>query len=301
MSIIVVGSSAFDDIETPKGKRVRILGGSCIYFSLAASFKAQSKIVSVVGQDFPKNIFLKLNKKKIQTEGLVIEKGKTFSWGGVYKTISEDPETRFTNLNVFQDFQPEIPSSYKKNNKILFLANIDPDLQNKILDDSSTNKFIGLDTMNFWISSKRRSLFKAIQRVDLLTINELELKLITNKDSLEKAFSDIFKKFKIKYLIVKRGSAGSMLVSRRSFHWIPSYPFVNLVDPTGAGDSFAGALFSHLSKRSFITEKDIIDGMIYGSAMSSFTIESFGTERLFKLSLKELESRHKKLRRIARI
>ena len=301
MSIIVVGSSAFDDIETPKGKRVRILGGSCIYFSLAASFKSQSKIVSVVGEDFPKNIFFKLNKKKIQTEGLVVEKGKTFSWGGVYKTISEDPETRFTNLNVFEDFQPEIPNSYKKNNKILFLANIDPDLQNKILDESSANKFIGLDTMNFWIASKRRSLFKAIQRVDLLTINELELKLITKKDSLERAFSDIFKKFKIKYLIVKRGSGGSMLVSRKNFHWIPSYPFVNLFDPTGAGDSFAGALFSHLSKRNSFTEKDILDGMIYGSAMSSFTIESFGTERLFKLSPKELESRHKKLRKIARI
>ncbi len=301
MSIIVVGSSAFDDIETPKGKRVRILGGSCIYFSLAASFKSQSKIVSVVGEDFPKNIFFKLNKKKIKTEGLVVEKGKTFSWGGVYKTISEDPETRFTNLNVFEDFQPEIPNSYKKNNKILFLANIDPDLQNKILDESSANKFIGLDTMNFWIASKRRSLFKAIQRVDLLTINELELKLITKKDSLERAFSDIFKKFKIKYLIVKRGSGGSMLVSRKNFHWIPSYPFVNLFDPTGAGDSFAGALFSHLSKRNSFTEKDILDGMIYGSAMSSFTIESFGTERLFKLSPKELESRHKKLRKIARI
>ena len=301
MSIIVVGSSAFDDIETPKGKRVRILGGSCIYFSLAASFKSQSKIVSVVGEDFPKNIFFKLNKKKIQTEGLVVEKGKTFSWGGVYKTISEDPETRFTNLNVFENFQPEIPNSYKKNNKILFLANIDPDLQNKILDGSSANKFIGLDTMNFWIASKRRSLFKAIQRVDLLTINELELKLITKKDSLERAFSDIFKKFKIKYLIVKRGSGGSMLVSRKNFHWIPSYSFVNLVDPTGAGDSFAGALFSHLSKRNSFTEKDILDGMIYGSAMSSFTIESFGTERLFKLSPQELESRHKKLRKIARI
>jgi len=220
MSIIVVGSSAFDDIETPKGKRARILGGSCIYFSLAASFKSQSKIVSVVGEDFPKNIFFKLNKKKIKTEGLVVEKGKTFSWGGVYKTISEDPETRFTNLNVFEDFQPQIPNSYKKNNKILFLANIDPDLQNKILDESSANKFIGLDTMNFWIASKRRSLFKAIQRVDLLTINELELKLITKKDSLERAFSDIFKKFKIKYLIVKRGSGGSMLVSRKNFHFL---------------------------------------------------------------------------------
>ena len=134
MSIIVVGSTAFDDIETPKGKRTRIIGGSCIYFSLAACFRSNPRIVSVVGKDFSKNFFKKLNKKSIDTSGLLIKDGKTFSWGGKYKSISEDPETRFTNLNVFENFQPIIPSSYKIKNKIVFLANIDPDLQNKVLD-----------------------------------------------------------------------------------------------------------------------------------------------------------------------
>lgn len=301
MSIIVVGSTAFDDIETPKGKKTRVVGGSCIYFSLAASFLAKPKIVSVVGNDFSKQFFSKLNKKNIETSGLIVKNGKTFSWGGKYKSVSEDPETKFTNLNVFENFDPFIPKSYYLANKIIFLANIDPDLQNKVLDTVDSKKFIGMDTMNFWILSKRKSLDKAFNRIDLLTINELELGLITKKNSLDKSLKYIFDKYSLKYLIVKKGSAGSLLATKNELFWIPCYPFADMVDPTGAGDSFAGGLFSYLAKSNSITKKNIIKGMIYGSSIASFTIESFGTDKLFKLSKKELGIRFRYLTKMAKI
>jgi len=301
MSIIVVGSTAFDNIETPKGKRKRIIGGSCIYFSLAACFKSKPKIVSVVGKDFSKKIFDKLNKKNIDTEGLVVANGKTFSWGGKYKSISEDPETKFTNLNVFENFKPSIPDSYVRNNKIIFLANIDPDLQNNVLDSMKKKKFIGLDTMNFWILSKRKSLDRALNKIDLLTINELELSLISNKKSFKKSIQYIFNNYPIKYLIVKKGSAGSILATKKSFKWIPCFPFANMTDPTGAGDSFAGGLFSFLEKSKKIDENSICLGMIYGSAIASFTIESFGINKIMNLKSNELNLRFNELKKISKI
>ena len=301
MSIIVVGSTAFDDIETPKGKRDRIIGGSCIYFSLAACFRSNPRIVSVVGKDFSKNFFRELNKKGIDTSGLLLKDGKTFSWGGKYKSISEDPETKFTNLNVFENFQPIIPTSYKLKNKIVFLANIDPDLQNKVLDSLDSKKFIGMDTMNFWINSKRKSLDRAFERINLLTINELELGLITKKKSLEKSLEYIFNRYPIKFLVVKKGSSGSLLATRNSLNWIPCYPFAKMIDPTGAGDSFAGGLFSFLNNVNSFDKKNILLGMIYGSAIASFTIESFGTNKIFNLSKKEIDNRYKLLKKIAKI
>ncbi len=301
MSIIVVGSSAFDDIETPRGSRKRIVGGSCIYFSLAASFKTKVNIVSVVGKDFPKKTIQTLNKKGISTEGLVVKKGKTFSWGGKYNSFSEDPETNFTNLNVFESFSPEIPDSYKEKKSILFLANIDPDLQNKVVDLYERPKIIGLDTMNFWIGSKRKQLLKILKKVDILTINELELRLIGKKKSLHDCLKVLTNDIGIKFLIVKRGSGGSLLVTKKSFDWVPSYPFCDVVDPTGAGDSYAGALFSSLDILTSLTSKSIIDSMVYASALSSFTIESFGVDSLLNLKKKDILKRERELRKIARI
>jgi sugar/nucleoside kinase (ribokinase family) len=301
MSIIVVGSSAFDDIKTPKGSRKKIIGGSCIYFSIAASFKSKTHIVSVVGKDFPKNIFKTLNKKDVSTDGLKIENGKTFSWGGTYNTFSEDPETRFTHLNVFEKFSPDIPGSYPQKNAILFLANIDPALQNKVLNLYHDPRIVGLDTMNFWINSKRKELSKILKKIDILTINELELKLLGRKDSLHDSLKVLIEELQIKFIIVKRGSAGSMLATKKAFHWIPGYPFCNVVDPTGAGDSYAGALFSYLDNKKNINEQTILDAMIYASSLSSFTIEKFGIDRLLRLKKSDIRKRETELKKIARL
>ena len=301
MSITVVGSSAFDDIETPRGSRKGIIGGSCIYFSLAASFKAKSNIVSVVGKDFPKKIIKTLNDKFVSTDGLIVKDGRTFSWGGKYNSFSEDPETNFTNLNVFESFSPKIPDSYKEDRSILFLANIDPVLQNKVLNLYKEPRIVGLDTMNFWILSKRKSLVNVLKKVDVLTINELELRLIGRKKSLNDCLNVLTDELGIKFLIVKRGSGGSLLVTKKSFHWIPSYPFCDVVDPTGAGDSFAGALFSSLDVKSNISIEIIIESMVYASALSSFTIEKFGVENLINLRKSDILLREKELRKIARI
>ena len=301
MSITVVGSSAFDDIETPRGSRKRIVGGSCIYFSLAASFKTKVNIVSVVGKDFPKKTINTLNKKSISTEGLVVKPGKTFCWGGKYSSFSEDPETNFTNLNVFESFSPEIPSSYNEKGSILFLANIDPVLQNKVIKISQKPRVIGLDTMNFWIGTKRKSLLQILKKIDILTINELELKLLGKKKSLSGCLKVLTNDLSIRFLIVKRGSGGSLLVTKNSFDWVPSYPFCDVVDPTGAGDSYAGGLFSSLDINKSINRKSIIESMVYASALSSFTIESFGIERLLKLKKKDIVKREKELRKIARV
>ena len=297
MSIVVVGTFAFDDIRTPRGSKKRIIGGSCIYFSLAASLKSETKIISVVGKDFPKKIIKLLNKKKVDTDGLTVEPGRTFSWGGIYNTFSEDPETKFTKLNVFKNFSPEIPKSYSKGS-ILFLGNIDPVLQNKVLDLYPHPRIVGMDTMNFWINSNRKELDRILKRIDILTINELELRLIANKDSLDDCLNVLMKKYKIKYLIIKRGNSGSMLITNKIIKWIPSYPFCDVVDPTGAGDSYAGALFSYLDRVRNINQKNILQGMIYASALSSFTIEKFGVERLLALKKGELNSRIKSLKKI---
>ncbi|NSW88274.1 sugar kinase [bacterium] len=301
MSITVVGSSAFDDIETPRGSRKGIVGGSCIYFSLAASFKTKSNIVSVVGKDFPRKTFKILNDRSISTDGLIEQEGKTFSWGGKYNSFSEDPVTNFTNLNVFESFSPSIPESYKESNSILFLANIDPVLQNKVVNLYHRPRIIGLDTMNFWIQSKRKSLIKVLKRVDILTINELELRLLGRKKSLNDCLNVVTNELGIKYLIVKRGSGGSLLVTKKAFHWIPSYPFCDVVDPTGAGDSYAGALFSSLDSSATINTKSIIESMVYASALSSFTIEKFGVENLINLKKKDILRRERELRKIARV
>ena len=300
MSIIVVGSSAFDDIKTPRGSRKRIVGGSCIYFSFAASLKSRVKIVSVVGKDFPQKIVKTLNKKNVSTDGLVVQKGKTFSWGGVYNTFSEDPETKFTKLNVFEDFSPEIPDSYPSK-AILFLANIDPTLQNSVLDLYPSSRVVGMDTMNFWINSKRKELFKVLKRVDILTINELELRLIAKKNSMKECFNVLLYDFGIRFLIIKRGSSGSMLVTKKTLKWVPSYPFCDVYDPTGAGDSYACALFSCLDKEKVINEKTITKGMLYASAMSSFTIEKFGIENLANLSKTKIIARVKILKEISKL
>ncbi|NSX00072.1 sugar kinase [bacterium] len=300
MSIIVVGSSAFDDIKTPRGSRKRVVGGSCIYFSFAASLKSRVKIVSVVGKDFPHKIVKTLNKKNVSTDGLVVQKGKTFSWGGVYNTFSEDPETKFTKLNVFENFSPEIPDSYP-NKAILFLANIDPTLQNSVLDLYPSSRVVGMDTMNFWINSKRKELFKVLKRVDILTINELELRLIAKKNSMKECFNVLLNDFGIRFLIIKRGSSGSMLVTKKTLKWVPSYPFCDVYDPTGAGDSYAGALFSCLDKEKVINEKTITKGMLYASAMSSFTIEKFGIENLVSLSKTKIIARVKILKEISKL
>ena len=300
MSIIVVGTSAFDDIQTPRGKRKKIIGGSCIYFSLAASFKSRTKIISVVGKDFPKKTLNLLNRKKVATEGLAIEEGKTFSWGGVYNKFSEDPVTKFTRLNVFQNFSPQVPQSYTKGS-MLFLANIDPVLQNKVLDLYPNARIVGMDTMNFWINSKRNELNKILKRINILTINELELRLIARKSSFNDCLDVLRNRYQIKFLIIKRGSSGSMLVTNKTIKWIPSYPFCDVVDPTGAGDSYAGALFSYLDTLKNINQKSILEGMLYASALSSFTIEKFGVERLLTLKKKDLNARRKLLKEIIKL
>jgi len=192
-------------------------------------------------------------------------------------------------------------SSYNEKGSILFLANIDPVLQNKVIKISKKPRVIGLDTMNFWIGTKRKSLLQILKKIDILTINELELKLLGRKKSLSDCLKVLTNDLSIRFLIVKRGSGGSLLVTKNSFDWVPSYPFCDVVDPTGAGDSYAGGLFSSLDINKNINRKSIIESMVYASALSSFTIESFGIERLLNLKKKDIVKREKELRKIARV
>jgi len=296
MSLIVVGTVALDYVETPFGKRNRLLGGSATFFSFSARFFTNVGLVATVGGDFPAHYARLLNTNHINTKGLRVEKGRTFKWKCRYEYDMNVAHTIFTHLNVFKDFSPVIPQEYR-NYRNLFLANIDPDLQSNVLGQVKGCRFVACDTMNFWIQHKKKSLLRLLKKVDALFLNDSEARQLTEEANLIKAIGWILKKGP-KMVIVKKGEHGSIFATKNSLFSIPAYPLTGACDPTGAGDTFAGGFLGYLSRCGKINNAVLRKSVAYGTVMASFAVESFGPQRLVKLTRGEINSRYKKFQKL---
>ena len=293
MAIVVVGSLAFDSIETPFGKVGKVLGGSANYFSLAASFFTEVRCVSVVGEDFPEEHIALLKRRGIDVTGIRHEKGKTFHWAGRYGYDLNEAHTLDTHLNVFERFEPQLPASYAKS-EFVFLGNIAPQLQAKVLAQVEKPKFIALDTMNYWIEGHRDALIQAISRVHALIINEGELRQLTKNYNIVQGAA-LVRSWGPKIIVVKRGEYGAVLFDGAEAFGVPALPLAEVKDPTGAGDSFAGGFVGYLaSQKEFSLSRSVLrKAVVYGCAMASFTVEDFSFNRLTVQSRESVEARYR--------
>lgn len=311
MSILVVGSVAFDSIETPSGRVDKILGGAATHFALAASYFTDVRVIGVVGEDFTPEHEAVLTRRNIDTAGLQHMPGKSFHWTGSYVKNLNEAETLKTDLNVFETFAPKIPDSYKSS-EYLFLANIDPVLQADVRRQMPRVRLVGGDTMNYWIIGHRENLGKVLTGLDALLINDGEAKLLAQDQNLVRAAQKVLA-LGPKTLIVKHGEYGATaFFSSRSFpnaepanistpFRAPALPLAEVVDPTGAGDSFAGGFFGYLASTGEITPAAFKRAMFYGGVMGSFAVESFGTERVQKLSREEIDQRFQLFRELSHL
>ena len=294
MSIVVVGTVAFDKIETPFDKTDRILGGAATYISLAASqLGGEVNLVSVIGGDFPKEYLDLFGEYGINTEGLQVKpEGKSFFWAGRYHADMNSRDTLVTDLNVLADFDPVLPESYQSP-EFLMLGNLTPAVQMRVLDQLKKRpRLIVMDTMNFWMDTAWDDLMKVIARVDVLTVNDGEARQLTNEYSLVKAAQKILT-MGPKFLVIKKGEHGALLFNKESVFFAPALPLEEVFDPTGAGDTFAGGFIGHLARTRDISFENLKNAIIYGSAMASFTVEKFGTEGLLGLTDEIIEDRVK--------
>ncbi len=291
MSILVVGSVAFDSVETPFGKEENILGGSATYFSTSASFFTDVNLVAVVGEDFPREHIEFLQSRNIDLTGLARMSGKTFHWKGRYGYDLNEAQTLETNLNVFADFKPQIPVEYASSD-YLFLANIDPDLQMEVLNQVARPRIVACDTMNFWISSKPDALKKVLERVDIFIINEGEARQLSGEANLVRAAKKVLA-LGAKTLIIKRGEYGVLMFNGSSIFAAPAYPLEEVFDPTGAGDTFAGGFMGYLANTGDTSEAGIRQAIIFGSVMASFNVEDFSLNRMRRLDYREIEERYR--------
>lgn len=294
MSLLVVGSVAFDSVKTPFGEVKEVLGGSATYFSASASFFVPVSLVAVVGEDFPSDTLDFLRSRQVQLEGLEQRPGKTFRWTGEYGFQLNEARTLDTQLNVFQEFRPVLPESYKKASYV-FLANIDPELQIEVLKQVERPKMVAADTMNFWIEGKRDALLQTLKKVDILVINDGEARELAREVNLVKAAKAILS-FGPKTVIIKRGENGALMFNGRAVFAAPAFPLETVFDPTGAGDSFAGGVVGYLAKNGSLTDASIRQAVIYGSVMASFNVESFSLDRLKTLQPEEIETRYRSFR-----
>ncbi|MBL7689111.1 MAG: sugar kinase [Bdellovibrionaceae bacterium] len=288
--ILVVGSLAYDTISTPSGKAPRTLGGSANYFSLAASLFAPVKVVGVVGEDYESKDLEMLKTRNVDVTGLKTVKGKTFHWEGAYDGDMNEAKTLATELNVFADFNPELPASYQ-DAQYVFLANIDPALQLRVLEQVKRPKLVGADTMNFWISSKRDTLVKVLGKIDALLINEGEAEMLTGASNAIAA-SDALIKMGPKAVVVKRGEYGFVLRTQEGYFILPAFPVATVVDPTGAGDTFAGAFFGTLARSNRgLDLASLKEACVNGCLLASFTVQGFGVSALRDLTMVGVEKR----------
>jgi len=299
MSLLVVGSIAFDTVETPYGNRNDSLGGSALYFSAAASFFCPVNVVGVVGSDFDASKISFLKKRGVNLDGLYVESGDTFRWGGRYHKDLNQRDTLFTYLNVFEHFQPKIPARYKKTDYV-FLANIDPELQLQVLDQIENPKLVVLDTMNFWISGKRRTLDEVIKRCDILILNDEEIRELTDEPNLITAVKTLAGGEGPKALIIKKGEHGALLYHNERFFFVPAFPLDKVIDPTGAGDSFAGGFLGYIAKVNSLSDETLRKAIVYGSAVASYNVEDFSFDRLIQLQMEDLEKRVKAFKELTR-
>jgi sugar/nucleoside kinase (ribokinase family) len=291
MSIVVVGTVAFDTVETPFGTGENVLGGSATYFSTSASFFTDVSLVAVVGEDFPDEHVRFLRSRDINTEGLQRIPGKTFHWTGRYGYDLNEAQTLDTQLNVLTEFKPDLPAAYRSA-EYLFLANIDPDLQMEVLEQMHKPKLVACDTMNFWISSKPESLRRVLQKVDIVVINEGEARQFTGEANLVKAARQIIA-LGCKRLVVKRGEYGVLMFTADSVFAAPAYPLEQVFDPTGAGDTFAGGFMGYLANTGDLSEEGVRQAIVFGSVMASFNVEDFSLDRMKRLDYREIEARYK--------
>lgn len=292
--VLVVGSVAIDDVETPFGKRNEAIGGSAIYFSSACSFFTKVCLVGIAGTDFPQNIIHILNERNVDTKGLVIREGKTFRWGGRYHMDINIRDTLYTELGLFEKFNPELPEEYKTV-PFVFLANIQPSLQLKVLDEVTSPGFVACDTMNLWIDTARDELLRLLRRVNLLLLNDSELYDLTGEYNLIKGLEKAHD-LGPEYVIVKKGENGAYLSSKGKLFFTPAYPVRKPVDPTGAGDSFAGGLLGFLAISGKTDFRTLKKALIYGSVFGSICVESFSIDNLLKVNHTTVEKRYRFLR-----
>lgn len=292
MSLLVVGTVAFDELITPFGESGKILGGSGTYASMAATnFQEDPRVVSVVGEDFPEEYKELFRQKNIHTEGIeVVSGGNTFFWKGRYHNDMNSRDTLETQLNVLGDFDPKVPEAYR-DSEYLMLGNLTPQVQMKVLDQMNKRpKLVVMDTMNFWMDVALDELKEVLKRIDVLTINDEEARQLSGEASLVKAAKKIFE-MGPKHLIIKKGEHGALLFHGSEVFFAPALPLEEVFDPTGAGDTFAGGFIAHLSHTDDLSADNMKRAVIYGSALASFCVEKFGTQRLAEISRREMHER----------
>jgi sugar/nucleoside kinase (ribokinase family) len=292
MDLVVVGSVAYDSLETPSGKRDRILGGSASYFSIASSFFTRLGLVAVIGEDFDEQYIRLLEKFSVDLSGLEKKPGKTFHWKGKYEDLNQ-AITLQTDLNVFESFKPNLPEKYRKA-KTLFLANIDPELQMDVVKQVENPRFVACDTMNFWIDVKRDELLRTLKSVDLLFINDAEASQLSDIQNIFTAGKWILDNGP-KAVVIKRGEYGSVLMQGKKIFIFPAFPLEEVVDPTGAGDSFAGGFMGYLHATGDYSFDNMKTALAMGTVMASFTVQDFSVGRLAALSYAEVENQYNKL------
>jgi len=299
MSILVVGSVALDSIETPFGQAENALGGSATYFSISASYFAPINLVAVVGDDFPDEYSSVFKKHAIDIKGLEIVNGSTFKWKGKYGHDLSNPETIYTQLNVFEKFSPKIPPEYKRSD-VVFLANIDPELQMYVLSQVDRPRLIACDTMDYWIENKKNELLKLLKKIDIFLLNEGEARRLVDEPNLLKCGKAILS-LGPKKVIIKKGENGVLLFSHSSVFSAPAFLLESISDPTGAGDTFAGGLMGYLRKSGrFTSDTEIRKGIIYGTVMASYTVEDFSVRKLSGINYPDVQKRFHDYRRLTR-
>ena len=295
MSLTVVGSVAFDALETPFGKRDKLLGGAGTHFALSSSFFTDVRVIGVVGNDFTETEWAVFNRHNINTDDIErVADGKTFFWSGRYDYDMNTAHTLDTQLNVFETFDPKL-SDESKNARILFLANILPMLQKQVREQCTKAEFVAMDTMNFWISSMKEALIETIKVVDCIIINDAEARQLTDEPNIHKA-AKIILNYGLKAVVIKRGEYGATLFTHDSYFACPAYPLESVFDPTGAGDTFAGGFMGYIASQNEINDAILRRAMIFGSVMASFNVEEFGTERVDRLTHQEINERFKRFK-----
>ncbi|MBI2542179.1 sugar kinase [Candidatus Woesearchaeota archaeon] len=292
---LIIGTVALDTIETPFGRVERALGGSATYASFAASFFSKPALVSVIGHDFPKEYIKLLKGRGISLEGVKIE-DKTFHWEGFYEYDMNEAKTRKTELNSLENFKVKVPERHKSI-KYIFLANIDPEQQHETLRQMRKPELVVLDTMNFWISSKKDQLIEVIKKADILLLNDGEARQLFGTSSLVKAANGALK-LGPNAVIIKKGEHGALMFTKNKHFSAPGYPLENIKDPTGCGDSFGGAFIGYLAKTKDLSEQNFRKAVVYGSVVASHNAEEFGPDRLKKLSMSDIEKRYKEFQDI---
>ena len=289
MGLLVIGSVALDTVETPFGRAEDALGGSAVYFSCAGSLLHPVQLVGVVGRDYPMGDLTRLAERGVDLRGVTVGDGESFRWAGKYGFDLSTRETLETRLGVFANFRPQIPEEFR-GARYVFLGNIDPELQLEVLEQVRAPKLVACDTMNYWIHGKRTTLLKLLERVDVLMVNDSEIRELTGDWHIHRAARWVIERGP-RYVVIKKGEHGAVLVGEGKTFYVPAFPLEDVFDPTGAGDSFAGGFMAHLARTDNVSDANLRLAMVYGSAMGSFAVERFSVGRFEEITLEDVRSR----------